>query len=303
MTSIDELITAAKKKILEYKEHKIDIWISANEHISGVEEFLDVGKLVLQKNLRVGDLWIRINGKLAFVFERKTIQDALASTGERSHHQKFGIRCLPIPSHRVVYVYEGALLSPSGGRSYGSARGAGQFQILASSQANSVVRDGLTMINTSSKKETVYYWLLIAAKVIEHADITLAALSNYPEVTEDFNPLKEQARTVNADGSLSPSDAEIDKDYAVAHKVVIVKRNLENPKSSFCAMLQVVRGMSVEKASAIASKYECMQDLCDRGTPSELADIMTKSKTGRSQRVGPALANRILNYLRNVVDE
>lgn len=299
---IDDLIVAVKKIIQEHKEHKIDIWISANEHVKGIEELMGIGEFVQQKNLRVGDIWIRINGKLAFVFERKTIQDACASMGERNHHQKFGMRSLPIPAHRVIYIYEGEMISPEKKQRFGTA----QYPTLVSSQVNSVVRDGLSMLSTRNKKETVFYVFKIAAKVIEFAKRTLEELKNYPETSDSFNPLLEQARKVSSDGTLTPTDEEVDNDYAQAYKVVIVKRALRNPRAALIASLQVIPGVSARIACAVVDKYgyKSSFDFCQRATVKDLREVEVPPVKGTKKRpLGPAKAKDIIRFMNHVVFE
>lgn len=313
MQEWDELIHAARKRIEahndnETRKHHIEIWISANEHVTGVEELLGLGKLVQQKNLRVGDLWILIDGIVAYIFERKTISDAIASVGERSHHQKFGIQCFPIPAHRVLYLYEGQMITPKTkaphqNHSPNGRKGASQYSILVASQVNSVVRDGLGRINTSHKRETIYYWFMYALKVIEFADKTLDELKAYPKTPADFNPLEEQARIISEGKdkkSMTPSDEDINKAYCLAYKVEIVKNALENPRSTLSSMLQSsIRGLSADMAIAISAHYSCMSDFDDRATAKDIANIKYRVKnSSKSRRVGDAVAKRAMFMIR-----
>lgn len=141
-------------------------------------------------HLHSGDFWIMYNGKLLFLFERKTLRDLSASlTGdERWSSQKFKMEQMPIHPSRTFYLIEDSMslsnLEKEGGE-WMAKRGT-----IAGGEINAIVRDRRRIFRTIDMNETIYLLLTFVRKAYEYGHTYEEELKSYCTLDNKFDPLK-----------------------------------------------------------------------------------------------------------------
>lgn len=117
--------------------------------------------LYITDNLLVGDIHIKHNGQVVYIFERKAKQDLDASIKDgRYREQKVRLLETGLIPQNIVFIIE-QLTEP---------RAAVAQQRVWSAMCNSHVRDRFSTFQTKSVEETAQYIAAMAASIDKHYD-------------------------------------------------------------------------------------------------------------------------------------
>jgi len=130
--------------ILDTREHAL---------IAGLEKVVE-GLQVC--NLDVGDVAIKVGNDYAIVIERKTVADLVASICDgRYREQKQRLKALQANGTKIAYLIEGSVIMDDYAES--TTRAAVPHSTIVSCMINLCLRDGFTVFNTISLKETTAF--------------------------------------------------------------------------------------------------------------------------------------------------
>jgi hypothetical protein len=191
-----ELIRDTKEEIEEFKNNNkglvIELIGSSLEKSEIKNEF---GSSCFFTGIKAGDFWIRYNGKLLFLFERKTYADLSASIKDGRHKsQKFKIKRMPIASNRCHYLIEDPmdyddLIESKKGKYMLNTK------VLLGAEMNAIIRDGFgETFRTLSMTETVLKLLTRVKKLYEFPGVFDEELKKYPTIVDDFDPLTDDTQ-------------------------------------------------------------------------------------------------------------
>ena len=104
------------------------------------------------KHLDLGDYILEKNEKMFIIIERKTIEDYAASIRYgRNREQKKRLKAI-YPNNRILYVIEGSLINNNKSFKFNKLKP----YTTISSLLNTMLRDELFVVHTSSEDETIF---------------------------------------------------------------------------------------------------------------------------------------------------
>jgi hypothetical protein len=276
------------------------------------------------RTLAAGDLWITLDGRLLYLFERKSLQDLSNSIGGRTAMQKFKQKGMLLDSWRVVYLIEGQERS----------RYMKGESSLVGAQVDNMVRDRQCNCYTLSSLGTVFYVLKTLLKCYEHADYWADSLQRFPACDTSFDPLLEQkVPTYVLDDAklLAEYKTQIQREYLASYKPA--PNAVRCPYTAYVQQLRQFYNLGDAKAQALARVFPTMVELASFAANPHIAEAdkvtmmgnivwqaadaspaarkaaqaeqaepsakrrKTQATTPRGKRLGKVLAKRILAWL------
>lgn len=213
--------------------------------------------------MELGDLIFVYRGATVLIVERKTLADLAASIKDgRYHEQKLRLaRADGADASRTLYLLEGV-------------RDAPPHDVLMGVIVNTMLRDNMKVYRTASLDETV-------------------------DLVERM-----RARLFAADAPAYFADAAAPTSGVVAYAGTIRRVKKDNLSAKTCTVsaLAQVPGVSPHMAAAIVDHHGgAMARVCDAlradGGERATAQLTWTTPSGRSRRVGPAVARRLRAYL------
>lgn len=300
--SFQEEIVAIKEKITKLKaesKHVIKLLCSSAEKEEITSEFDGFAEFT---HLHSGDFWIMLDGKLLYLFERKTYADFLASFSDgRWSEQKFKMSMMPIDRDRTYYLIEDS-------QKLDSDKFNNKRANIVGGELNLVVRDGRRIIRTMNVNETLYFMLYYVLKTYEFAEECLEHVKDYPEIDSSFDPIK--TPMVESD-SKSIDHKDIDVKYVKSRgKSKIKGKSLGGPESHCLYTLNGIPRLG-NKAIILSSEFPSInamsafltrKDMSREDIIDELANMecpsanMGKRKTKKIPTIGKIFARKIYSY-------
>lgn len=222
--------------------------------------------------LDLGDIVLWWRGRVVLTIERKTLSDLASSIKDgRYHEQKLRLsRAADVEPTRTLYLLEGT-------------RGIAS-DVLLGVVVNTMIRDRMKVYRTTNLADTVALLEKMRARLVD------------PNAT---SPAYFEA----ALGGGGNGGGEEDTGAAYAATIKRVKKDNLDARTCLISQLAQVPGVSPGMAAALVDRYHasCASDVCDalRQPDGErhLADVPWTTPSGRSRRIGPACARRLVEYL------
>lgn len=234
--------------------------------------------IFIQRKLHAGDFWIRLNGKLVYLIERKSISDLSGSIGARMRQQKFKCKRMPIPHSRVIYLTEGKKPARVFMKDSTTLMGA---------TVDIIVRDRM-LITHQPNEEATFMWLVkmlikVCEFVIGTCLDTESARESHREWTEelkrqpvcplDFNPLgafdpdtdypdKEDGKELGPKSVyLTREELGFVESYCPDGWAEKPQKKLLNPKTFYIGILCGIPLLKAYKAASILEEFPTLLDL------------------------------------------
>lgn len=290
-------------------------------------------RLVEFCDLKSGDFWIVYNGKLLWLFERKTLADLSASlTDERWKTQELKMSMMPIhPSRTFYWIEDSQTLAGELGRHL-----KGRANILGAI-LNVIHKHKRCVFRTQDPEETCLFMLGWLKKAFEFGDEYEQELKLYPQVTNSFDPMAtpffHSKSTINSSSSSSidvNDDVNVNIEAEIEKKIVNnskKRQGIRNSQTWYLSNLKAIKLMG-EKAFSIKNRFPTQRELYKflnddsmtraqkvktiASLPVETSDMMKKQrrinkggdeKKERKKTVGPALANKVYDYCMGIDDD
>lgn len=297
-TSESELATIARlcKKIQTAVERPEDMYASIEVVVDTRERKQDFLSRVLERlpcvsrrALPCGDVWILVNGRVAFAIERKQLDDLLNSIKDpRMVTQKAGLYQLPVnDTTQLMYLIEelpdetqfyttteDALKSLDTVSEAKSATSRGMVELYGSI-GDLIVRDWLSVLVSHSKAHSVVLILELVWKSIEHWESVLKMTSGQASVDASFlqHPDEAERRHDAYQSSLRKRKALSEDSEWLTHverRFVDVACSLNetvkrghNPRTAYVTLLSSIERVSRSRAEAIASVFPTLHGLLE----------------------------------------
>lgn len=302
------------------EEHKSTLNVqllvsSAEQNLLIKEEFKDN-----MCHLHSGDIWIMLNGKLLYLFERKTLADLSSSLKDkRWRGQKIKMSRMPIAANRTFYLIEDKQSLSNDLGDFIANRNS-----IIGAQVNAIVRDGRRILRTIDAYETVYWILSLVEKSYTFGEKKLEMLKDYPTIDNKFDPMKSNVLSVKRPLSSEDNDVESTDDEAskIGNKYIESRKksvSVNNPTTFYINFLKGIPRIG-KKSDAIMKVYPNLVDLIKFIGFSKLdkktiinklksiecvtSDMGKKSvlqqKKRKTPTVGPAIATCLYNYVLNL---
>jgi ERCC4-type nuclease len=254
-----------------------------------------------QVALPAGDIWILLNGRLVYVFERKRLSDFSSSISDRTKKQLWAIKQLPIARERIWYLLE---KDPSGT----TKRWLKPRSALVGAQVNLLARDGIGTTRTDGLLDTVYYVLKLCLSIAKHAAWHLdECVGRFPVIDPTtFDPettgYDQLAHRRCSAGAGTRAD-----EFVEAKLAHVCKKAVIDQRSCFVAQLAQVPGVTAKRARQVVGLYPSWIELVaavasetKEGVHTRIAELvddeeLQQSSKKRRRRFGPALATKLLD--------
>ena len=227
------------------KSHSVTLVIDHREH--AIIKAFEGEKEIEVKALDVGDFHIMVNGKLAFVIERKTLADLESSIkdGRYSEQKTRALKTLPLinPNVKFMYVLEG-----SGAFSFDDSNQ--RSKMLSSAILNTTFRDQCSFIFCKDLKETVRFLNCMVARSGDYVALEIKRnKEKEKERDEDHQDEKEEKET---------KDVKEAKSYETCLQQAVTSKKKENIDKTRCFIHQLccIPGISIKKAESIAQTHQ-----------------------------------------------
>lgn len=177
------------------------------------------------KPLEVGDYQFNVNGYPFLVLERKTLADYAASIRDGRHREQKKRLQVLIPLTKVMYLVEGIVESNRIDHFTKVSH-----ETMVSSMFNTMIRDGIHVLRTSSVQETMTILRFVYSKLAKQGTsfVHMTQTTHQQDLLQQAKPTKKDNYT---------------------------------PELGFQMMLQCVPGISMKWAQHLASKFVSMSAL------------------------------------------
>lgn len=193
---INGLIAKIMAAKFGHKGHKIKLYMSSveKEKKKDVHKITDLLHSVLKKAaLWCGDFWITLNGKILFLFEKKTFHDFTASlTDGRWASQKLKMKEMPISCYRTFWLFEDPLVL-SDDMNKKECRYIADRSVIVGAMVNIIGNQKRIPLRTMNNYETAYFLLKFMLYAYTFADTLDKKLAKYPKVKPNYNPRSAKA--------------------------------------------------------------------------------------------------------------
>lgn len=241
-----------------------------------------VSDTIEYQNLPIGDIKVIYDNQLFLLIERKTLPDLMASIGDgRYREQKLRIKSQNIPSHRVLYLLEGDILSI-----------AGNSKVYYGMIINTMMRDKFHVFRTLTTEETIHFISRLETKLLKDPKKILGDLYQ----NQNSDPTSNQNNKQTNPNSLEQQYLE-----------TIKLKKKDNMTPRLCSILQLsqIPGCSRKVATLIIDKYQTLAKIIENAN--QIEDIKEKIKiiselkipleNNKERKIGGVLGKRILDYL------
>ena len=133
-----------------------NIAIDCREH--GLREYFSTDPHYSFVNLEVGDIVFYIDGEVKLIIERKTIPDLYSSIRDGRHREQKSRLFANYPKSKILYLLEGSVLDNQRRMN---------IDVVYGSIVNTILRDNLRIIHSSSIEETAKYISIITKRLTE----------------------------------------------------------------------------------------------------------------------------------------
>lgn len=294
--SLEDDVTQLSIKVAEQlasaKKYKVEVYLDSREHDIDLQAILR--PVTTTKTLHAGDVWIMLNGKLFYVFERKRKDDLSHSISDgRNKEQQFKLKRMPLDSRRVCYIIESMPVKSGGWRGGGesAAGGSGWMKsrsAMMGAQVNMMIRERMSVFHTSSVEESAFFILKCIVKTFEFASQYTSELARFPVIDASFNPLASavvRAQASSEDDDDKPAAVErkdgedddngaslspVDLEYATAFVPKIKKQAMCNARTYYLGCLTHLSGMTPAKAASIVAEFPTQVALVHHVTRTDL---------------------------------
>jgi ERCC4-type nuclease len=231
-----------------------NIAIDCREH--GLREYFSTDPHYSFVNLEVGDIVFYIEDEIKLIIERKTIPDLYSSIRDGRHREQKARLFANYPKSKILYLLEGSVLDNQRRMN---------IDVVYGSIVNTILRDNLRIIHSSSIEETAKYISIITKRLTEKPEFF-----------------------ASGGGGI---DAE--PDYATTIKL----KKKDNLTPQLCQILQLAQipSLSVTKAKIIIAEYGNISKLMDylRGETQE--DLINLKINDR--KLGNKAVDKLREYL------
>jgi ERCC4-type nuclease len=236
----------------------------------------DIYSLVEFRDIKSGDFWILYNGKLLYLFERKTYADLSKSLQDgRSSTQRFGMQHMPIARERTFILVEDSrsLLSSYSNNNNNNNNNHYHYDpiTILGATSNAIVKYKMNYLRTIDIGDTVCKMLSLLKKSFEFGYDHIQDLEPYPKIDYTFDPIKtpfvlkkqqQQQNNQNVDvdfKNLSSSSSlnDIEKAYVHSKKKA---SGVENAMTWYASCLKNIPLMG-EKYRSIQNEFPTFNDL------------------------------------------
>ncbi len=232
---------------------------------------------IISKQIDLGDIIIKYN-ELIFVFERKTVNDLLASIKDgRYKEQKYRLKS---NFKNISYIIEGDDIISSNSN---------QQNILTSAYIHSIYRDNINLVFTKNIQQTVSYLLIFCSKILEHPEHFINTNNNTNNITND-NDNTNNTNNITNDNTNNDIN---NKEYYEICKIKSKKSDNITPESCYLFQLSQIPSINIKIAQNIKNKYPTMKILLDNLTNSDNPiNLLTNI-----DKIGKEKANNIIKFL------
>ncbi len=266
-TSVALSTRASVELIVDNREHTLIAALNGIAEMTGAPaptvKTLDVGDIQIHRLTSDGT-----SSEPYIIIERKTLDDLASSMkSNRYREQKARLLSQRTPTQKIMYLIEGGF-SASMGRSFHS--GFTEASLL-SACTRAMFKDNLLVLQLPTT-DALAVWLM--------ATMT-----------------KLRANPAEYDGESGVTSM---GEYAG----LLVSRKRDNVTADVCyrAMLASVPGVTARSADVIAGKWPTMTTLCTHlvtgaAAQKELSEVAIDTTTGKVRKLGPAVADRVVEML------
>lgn len=231
------------------------------------ELLIDIRENVLKEHfpeecftsLDIADIIIKKDGEIVVAVERKTIDDLKASILDGRWKEQKLRLCSNVPRDRIFYLIEGNIMNKTTIK--------GGSNTLIGAIVNCMLRDKIKVYKTNNLKETIGF-----------------IRKMYDSVQKKYD-------------DFFVKEISIDTDYA--NTVKVKKKENHNPNVWYKQILLNIPQVSQKTADCIIERYPSLKKLYESVDESVLKNLTYTTNTGKTRKLGPKLASKIVSYLSN----
>lgn len=215
--------------------------------------------------LELGDYVFNVDGVASLVIERKTLADYAASITDGRHREQKSRLLGTYPKQNVIYLIEGDLTKASKALHHQRVKA----DTLVSSMFNTMLRDGIHVIHTTSEHETVYILTCLFNKLTKNG---LGFITNAKPTHEDN----------------------------LVASVRSCKRDNMTPVVALKMMLSCIPSVSAVTAARITTRFETMKALVSSLQPlskDDQIELIKNIKTEKGRKLSKAAAENVILFL------